>query len=145
MDQRSARHQISNLRRHYGIDGDAMLACYDTAILGLHPYTEVGYVTVSISPTNWKLLCEKVSEETFVKHPGSNVDCIKLFGKLYVRKESRVNDDNVVWAPNLGCYTPTNRYLRESLDRIMMSASSTKKQLAHATKLTDLHIQRLKV
>ena len=141
MEQRTVRHHISTLRRHFGFKGEDILACYDTAIVGLFPMHCVKYATVSISPAHWKELQQKLGDGYVLKHPGSNVECLKLFDGLYVRKETRVPDDSVLWLPGLGCYGPTSLHLNMGLDKVIMSASSTKKQIGHAsTVLAELKL-----
>lgn len=139
MELRTVRHQIANLRRHYGLHGSDILACYDTALVALFGLHTVKYVTVSVSPTNWKALSEKVDLDAQVKHPGSGVPCLKLFDNLYVRAESRVGDTDVLWSANTGCYSPTSKYLCDSLQKVVMASKSTKRQIEHANNvLADL-------
>lgn len=132
MNHQKIRHLISNLRRHYNIRGEEILTCYDTAIVALRPYHDILYATVSISPKRWADLHKRVGDEPLTKHPGSNVECLKLFGNLYVRREARVDDSRVIWSPNTGCYTINWIHLKESMDQII-SGNSTKKQIKHAS------------
>lgn len=141
MSTRKIKHLISNLRRHYNLQGQDILTCYDTAFAAIEPDTIIQYVTVSVSPSNWKKLSDLLPVETIVKHPGSNVECLKLFDELYVRKETRVADDNVMWLSSVGCYTPTKTYLVESLAKVVMAKASTKKQITHANSI----LKRIKV
>lgn len=138
MELKIVRHQISNLRRHYGLHGSDILACYDTALVALFALYAISYVTVSISPTNWKKLSVQVDKELHLKHPGTGVPCLKLFDNLYVRAESRVDDTNVQWSTNTGCYTPTSNYLYNSLQQVVMAPKSTKKQIEYANKTLAL-------
>lgn len=142
MEIRTVRHLIANLRRHYGFSGEDILACYDTAVAALfgshndlQNLHNMHYVTVSISPSNYKLLKEKVGQDVVCKHPGSNVECLKLFGDLYVRSETRVANQDVKWSKNIGCYTPKADHLVQMMERVTMAASSTKKQIEHANRI----------
>ncbi len=139
MELRKVRHLIANFRRHYNLNGDDILACYDTALVALFGYHTVDYVTISISPAHWKRLVDKLDLDAQVKHPGSGIPCLKLFNRLYVRSETRVDDSDVVWSKNTHCYTPTAKYLGESFQRILMSSRITKKQMEHANRLVEAH------
>lgn len=134
MNTKQIKNLITNFKRHYNLQGQDILACYDTAISGLFgDNVPLQYVTISISPTNWKALVEKIGVEYVTKHPGSNVECVELFdSKLYVRREVRVSDDNVEWVKSIGCYSPTVQYLNENLSAVVLGSKSTKKQVAHA-------------
>lgn len=132
MDHVKVRHLISNLRRHYNIRGEEILTCYDTAIAALRPYHGIPYATVSISPKRWTDLHKRTGDAYVTKHPGSNVECLLLFGSLYVRREARVDDSRVMWCPNTGCYTVGWIHLKESMESIV-AGNSTKKQIKHAS------------
>lgn len=129
-------NKIAMLRRHFGIKGEDLMAAYDTAIAAHQPLTEVKYVTLSTSREIWDRLAENPNIER-AKHPGTNVECLKMFGNLYLRKQNRVPDEDIVWAPGLGCYTPGNRYLYNHFQNLIMSSSSTKKVIAYAEGLTS--------
>lgn len=135
MELITIRHKIANIRRHYGLDGNDMLACYDTAISALIGHHPIDYVTVSISPSNWKDLSNRVDPSCLVKHPGSNVECIRVFNDVYIRKEVRVPDQDVVWSKYIGCFTPTARKLMSSMEAITLAKSSTRKQIEHANRV----------
>lgn len=137
MNSRLVRHLIANLRRHYNLQGTDILACYDTGLIALFPrhVIEMKYVTVSVSPTHWRELSAKLNQDAHVKHPGSGVPCLKLFGKLYVRSQARVGDMDVEWSKVTLCYTPTARYLRDSFERILMGSRITRDQMEHANNL----------
>ncbi|ABY62922.1 hypothetical protein ST201phi2-1p089 [Pseudomonas phage 201phi2-1] len=143
MEQRSIRSLIANLKRHYNLMGEEILACYDTAVNGLWSLTEVKYPTVSVSPSNWKKLADKLDLDAQVKHPGSNVPCLLLFNGLYVRSEARVADCHVLWVSTLGCYCPTSQYLVDSMQRVVMSSKSTKKQIEYANRVLNAINKRL--
>lgn len=132
MNSYIVRHLISNLRRHFNIRGEEILACYDTALVILQNNHLAKHVTVSVSPSNWKKLADRLDLDHLVKHPDIGVVCIKLFGKLYVRSESRVADDSVKWVPSFCCYTPTMGHLLSSMEKVIMGSKSTKKQVAFA-------------
>lgn len=150
MDTRTARHLISNLRRHYNLQGVDILACYDTAVVALRDRvndiarTQLSYVTVSVSPANFKRLKTMLTPEDIFKHPGSNVECLKLFGRLYVRSEVRVSDENVQWSSSMGCYTLTPDYLIDVMQRVTIAARSSKKQVTHANEILNLLSKQFK-
>lgn len=137
MSPRIVRHLIANLRRHYNLHGTDILACYDTGLVALFDRhaIDLEYATVSVSPSHWRELSAKLAEDAHVKHPGSGVPCLKLFGKLYVRAEARVGDMDVEWSNVTLCYTPTARYLRDSFERILMGSRITRAQMDHANNL----------
>lgn len=143
MNIRDIRHKIANVRRHYGLHGIDMLACYDTAVAALVSYHTVDYVTLSISPSNWGKLVSRLDKSFQCRHPGSNVECLKVFDNVYIRKETRVPDDEVLWSKNTGTYTPTAGKLTFQLDAVSLAARSTKKQIDHANRvLTQLRSYR---
>lgn len=135
MELKSIKHQIANLRRHYGLNGDDILACYDTAMVALGNYTTIKYITVSINPINWKSISVKVDPGNIVKHPDTDVQCIKLFDNLYVLSQFRVRDTDVLWSSKLNVYTPTTSYLIFRMEKVLCASKSTKKQLEYANNL----------
>lgn len=146
MELRTLRHQIANIKRLYNLQGQDILTCYDTAIKAhFGDVVPTHYGTVSVSPSNYDKLVKMAGSELVVKHPGSNVECIRFFdGKLYVRKEARVSDEDVEWTERTGCYSPTVSYLRLNLEAIIMSSKSTKKQVAYAQAMLDYLKMRVK-
>lgn len=149
MEMGKLRHLISNLRRHYNLSGEDILACYDTAVWALFGSSndlqnahDLRYATVSVSPAQFKRLKEQLDESYQCKHPGSNVPCLKFFDdRLYVRSEHRIKDEDVIWSKRTGCYTPVARKLWNQLEAIVMSKSSTRKQLGHANTVL-IHLKR---
>lgn len=135
MNNRTARHYISNLRRHFNLSGEDILACYDTAVQALFDGQDLAYVTVSISPTKYRELKAKVATTMVTKHPGSGVECINLFGDLYVRSEARIPDAEVRWSKAIGAYTMTVDGLVKQMEAITLAPSSKKKQIDHANRI----------
>lgn len=132
----SAFSKIAMLRRHFGIKGEDLMAAYDTAICAHQPRVYLEYVTVSTSREIWDRLADNPNIER-AKHPGTNVECLKMFGNLYLRKQNRVRDEDIIWVSSLGCYAPGNRYLYNHFQNLIMSSSSTKKVIAYAEGLVS--------
>lgn len=142
-----AFHRINHLRRHFGVNGEDLLAIYDTAIAGYQPYAELDYISLSTSKVVWDRIAANPNVER-AKHPGTNVDCLKMFGDVYLRKQNRVIDEDVVWLSSLGCYVPTVRYMHNQFQHLIASSSSTKKMIAYGESLADklkAHIDENKV
>jgi hypothetical protein len=135
MDMRAVRSRIAIFRRHFNLQAEDILACYDTAIVAMHGPHDIKYITVSISPSNFKLVKAQAGEEAVTKHPGSGVECVLLFKDLYVRAEARVPDQDVVWSSNLGIYTPITIALIDMMQRVVMAPKSTKRQIEHAKRV----------
>lgn len=135
MNNRTVKHAIANLRRHYNLKGEDILACYDTAVQALFDGSDLAYITVSVSPSNYDKLKSLQSEESIVKHPGSNVECIKMFGDMYVRSEARIPDAEVRWSKAIGAYTMTPDGLVKQMEAITLAPSSRKKQIDHANRI----------
>lgn len=135
MEMRAVRSRIAMFRRHFNLLAEDILACYDTAIVALHGSHDVRYITVSVSPSNFKRIKEQAGGDTIAKHPGSGVECVLLFTDLYVRAEARVPDQDVVWSSNIGIYTPITTALIQMMERVVMGSKSTKYQIEHAKRV----------
>jgi hypothetical protein len=135
MDMRAVKNRIAIFRRHFNLEGQDVLACYDTAVVALFGPHALSYITVSVSPSNYKKLKAQAGEDAITKHPGSGVDCILVFGDLYVRAEARIPDQDVLWSSNLGIYSPRGPHLCQMMDSIILGARSTKKQIEHAKRV----------
>lgn len=140
MNARDAKHHIATMRRHYGLQGEDILACYETAIAAIYPRYGMPYVTVSVNKPHWDKIRAMLPEEAVVKHPGVNVECLLLFGNVYVRKQARVSDEDIVWSKEFGCYVPGTRFLYNQFQAMITNSSSTKKVIAYGEHLAeDLH------
>lgn len=136
MRHSKAFHLIAQLRRHYGINGEDLLAIYDTAIAGHYSYTVIGIVSLATSKEVWDRLAANPNIEQ-VKHPGTDVPCLRMFKDVYLRKQRRVADEDVIWTTNLGCYIPSLAELGSQIDLLLASKSSTKKNINYAIGLNN--------
>lgn len=135
MSNYKSKYRIATFCRHFNLQHDEVLACYETAVEAHLDRDRSTCTTISVSPTNWRKLVELLGEDRIVKHPGSGVQCINMFDNLYVRSEARVPDQDVEWAKNIGCYIPTLGYFTQSLQNVIMAPKSSKRQVAYAQSL----------
>lgn len=138
MEMRAVRNRIAMFRRHFNLLAEDILACYDTAIVALYGPHDINYITVSVSPSNFRRIKEQAGADTITKHPQSGVECVLLFTDLYVRAEARVPDQDVLWSSNLGIYSPITIALVQMMEQVVMGAKSTKRQIEHAKRIITL-------